>query len=807
MQSLRRDLGYGVRILLKHPGVSLVAVLTLAVGIGLNGAFFSIINAILLKPISLPESDRTVAIWESIPSRGVEQNEVAVANFLDWRSQTKSFDEMALYTWWSANLTGIEPPERVRGFRSTANLFSTLGLKPALGRAFTREEELPGKDSVVILSHGLWKRRFGNDPGIIGKIVTLNGLNRTVVGVMSKEQDFPRGGEVIAPLAMTPQLMANRTSHGYLSVGRLKNGVSVEAAQADLGLIAQRLATQFPDSNTGRTIVVRTVLEDTVRSYKKLLPVFWGAAFFVLLIACANVANLLLARAAGRTKEIALRLALGATRWQIIKQLLTESVVLAFIGGALGILIAVWGVELLKSSLPDDAPLMMPGFDKLGVNWAVLGYMTLISVLTGILFGLAPGWQASRTELGEILNSASKAIGGSRRKHLRESLVVVEVALSLVLLIGAGLMMRSFLNVLRADPGFNPQGVVTMSLTLPSTKYKDTKSRAAFFQELSERVGRLPGMEAAGVVNYLPLGQSNSTSPILIEGQPEPVPGSENDGRYRVVSTDYFRAMQIGLLDGRNFTEHDTPDSTPVIIINEFLAKRFWPEGKPVGKRIRFTGPIGENPWMEVVGVVSNVRHEMNLPITPDYFLPLAQDPWSTMSLVARTSLDPSSQISMIRDEIKSIDPDQPVADVRTMVEVRNRSIMHYRFSSGILGIFGFFALLLAASGIYGVMNYAVSQRTQEIGVRMALGANGNDVLSLVMKQGIWMVGIGIVLGLIGAFVLTGAMTKVLYDVGATDWPTFLGVTFVLALVALLACFIPARRATKVDPMVSLRYE
>jgi putative ABC transport system permease protein len=682
-----------------------------------------------------------------------------------------------------------------------------IGLKPALGRAFTPDEEQPGRDNVVILSHGLWQRRFGSDPAIIGKTVTLNGVNRIVVGVMAREQDFPRGGEVIAPLAMTTELVSNRTSHGYLSVGRLKNGVTVEEAQSDLALIAQHLATQYPNSNTGRTIVVRTVLEDTVKNYKRLLPVFWGAAFFVLLIACANVANLLLARATGRSKEISLRLALGATRWQVIKQLLTESVVLALIGGALGILIALWGVELLKSTLPDDAPLMMPGFDKLGVNWTVLGYMTLISVLTGIVFGLAPGWQASRTELGEILNSAAKAIGGNRRNRLRGSLVVVEVALSLVLLIGAGLMMRSFLNVLKADPGFSPQGVVTMSLTLPSTKYKDTRSRAAFFQELSERVGRLPGMEAAGVVNYLPLGQSNSSSPILIEGQPEPAPGSENNGRYRVVSPDYFRAMQIGLLEGRYFTERDAPNSTPVIIVNEFLAKRFWPGGKAVGKRIRFAGPISENPWMEVVGVVSNVRHEMNLPITADYFLPLEQDPWSTMSLVARTRLDPSSQIPLIRGEIKSIDADQPVADVRTMLEVRDRSIMHYRFSSGVLGIFGFFALLLAASGIYGVMNYTVSQRTQEIGVRMALGASGSDVLRLVLRQGIGMIGVGVGLGLIGAFVLTGAMTKVLYDVGATDWPTFLGVTFVLVIVALLACFIPARRATKVDPMVSLRCE
>ncbi len=807
MQTLLQDLRYGIRVLFKQPGFAIVAILALALGIGLNGAFFSMIDAILLKPINLPDPDRTVAIWESIPSRGVEQNEVAPANFIDWKWQSSSFEEMALYTWWSANLTGVDPPERVRGFRATANLLAALGVKPALGRSFSIEEEQPGMDNVVILNHGLWQRRFGGDPEIVGKSVTLNGVNRTVVGVLRKEQDFPRGGEVIAPLAFTAQLAANRNSHGYLSVARLKQGATVAQAQADLEVIASRLSAQYPESNTGRTVVVRTVLEDTVRNYKRLMPVFWGAAFFVLLIACANVANLLLARAAGRGKEVSLRLALGATRWRIVRQLLTESVVLASLGGLLGVLGAFWGVELLKASLPDDAPMMMPGFDHLGVNWRVLGYMTVISLLTGVLFGLAPGLQSSKPDLNESLNGASKAIGGARRNRLRGSLVVAEVALSLVLLIGAGLMMKSFLNVLRADPGFNPEGVVTMSLTLPATKYREPKQREAFFRELVERVERVPGVESVGIVNYLPLGQSNSSSPILIEGQSEPPPGEEHVGRYRVASPEYFQSMKIELLEGRFFTEQDRADAPPVVMINDFLARRFWPNGDAIGKRLRLAGPIARNPWMEVVGVVGNVRHEMNLPITPDYFLPYAQDPWSTMSLVARTRLEPGSQIALIRKEVQGLDPDQPVAEARTMIEVRDRSIMHYRFSSGILGLFGFFALLLAASGIYGVMSYFVSQRTQEIGVRMALGARQYDVLELVIRQGMLMVAGGICVGLIGAFALTRAMTKVLYEVNATDWQTFVFVTLLLSGVAFLACLIPARRATRVDPMVALRYE
>ncbi|MEP7271185.1 MAG: ABC transporter permease [Acidobacteriota bacterium] len=807
MQTLFQDLKYGARGLLKQPAFALVAILALALGIGLNGAFFSMIDAILIKPINLPDADRTVVIWEAIPSRGVEQNEVAPANYLDWKAQSKSFDEVALYTWWSTNLTGVEPPERVRGFRATPNLFVALGIQPALGRGFNADEDQPGKDNVVMLSHGLWQRRFAGDLQIVGKSVRLNGISRTVVGVLPKEQNFPRGGEVFVPLVSNPQLAANRNSHGYLSVARLKQGITVEQAQADVAAIAGRLAAQFPESNTGRTVVVRTVLEDTVRNYKRLMPVFWGAAFFVLLIACANVANLLLARSAGRGREISLRLALGATRWRIVRQLLTESVVLALLGGVLGVLGAFWGVELLKASLPDDAAMMMPGFDRLGVNWRVLGYMAGISVLTGILFGLAPGLQSSKPDLSETLNGAGKSIGGSRRNRLRGYLVVAEVALSLVLLIGAGLMMRSFLNVLKADPGFNPEGVVTMSLTLPVTKYGVLAQREAFFRELIERVERVPGMDTVGVVNYLPLGQSNSSDDILIEGQPEPPPGEENSARYRVASSEYFRAMKIGLLEGRFFTDRDRADAPPVVIINDFLARRFWPNGDAVGKRFRLSGPIDRNPWMEVVGVVGNVRHEMNLPITPDFFRPYGQDPWSTMSLVARTRLEPGSQITLIRREVQGLDPDQPVAEVRTMVEVRDRSIMHYRLSSGIIGLFGFFALLLAASGIYGVMSYFVSQRTQEIGVRMALGAQRHNVLQLVIRQGMLMVAGGIGVGLIGAFALTRGLTKVLYEVNATDWQTYVFVTLVLGGVGFLACFIPARRATRVDPMVALRYE
>ncbi|HZS05564.1 MAG TPA: ABC transporter permease [Blastocatellia bacterium] len=808
MHTLLQDLRYGFRTLLGKPGFAAVAVLALALGIGANTAVFSIINAILLKPIALPDLDRIVVLWEKLPSQGVERNEASVANYLDWRAQQSSFEQLAIYTWWGANLTGVEPPERVRGFRVSANLFEAIGVKPALGRGFLPDEDQPGKDSVAILSYGLWQRRFGGDPNLIGRSVTLNSVARTVVGVLPKDLNFPRGGEVLVPLAITPELARSRNSHGYLTVARLKPGVTVAQAQSDLDAIARRLEQQYPDTNTGRGVLVTPILTDTVRSYKKATLVMMGAVGFVLLIACANVANLMLARAAGRTREIAVRLALGASRWRIIRQLLTESVILAFAGGALGILLALWGVEGLKAAMPDDAQLMMPGFNQLGINPRVLVFTVVVSLLTGVLFGLAPAWQASRPDLNETLKEGGgRSSAGAGRHRLRSLLVVSEVALSLVLLVGAGLLVKSFMLILKANPGFNPDNVLTMGLTLPAAKYKEDAQRRDFYQELVRRVGALPEVEAAGAVSHLPLGGSNSSSSFIIEGVPEPPPGQEFGGRYRVCTPDYFRTMGIAVIKGRSFTGADRADSPPVIIVNETLAKKFWPNGDAVGKRMRFTGPPDRNPWMEVVGVVADVRHEMDLAVTTDYYLPHAQDVWATMFLVVRTGTEPMALASAIRHEVQAIDRDQPVWEVNTMAQVRDRSIMHYRFSGVILGIFGVFALVLAATGIYGVMSYSVSQRTHEIGVRRALGAQSHDVMKLVVGHGLRLTLVGVATGLAGASLLTRAMATMLFGVSPTDWLTFTSIALLLTIVAMLACFIPARRAMKVDPMVALRYE
>jgi putative ABC transport system permease protein len=806
MDALLNDIRYAIRNLIKRPGFTLIAVITLALGIGANSAIFSAINALLLRPLPFPELDRVVAIWDEMPSRGIIHNEVAMANYLDWRAQNQSFEQLALYRWWSANLTGIDPPERIQGFLVTANFIDVIGLKPIMGRNFTEEENQPGKDAVAIITHSLWQRRFGGDPNIINKTITTNSVTRTVIGVMPERFNFPKGAEVYAPIALTPELMRSRGSHGYYVIGRLKPGVSIESAQADTDNMAARLEQQYPETNTGWGATVYPIVADTVRLYDTALWVMMGAVGFVLLIACANVANLMLARASGRRREIALRAALGASRWRIIRQLLTESIIVALIGGALGVLVAFWGIDALRVSNPGDAARFAPGWYQLGLNLPVLAFTLGLSFLSGLVFGLAPAWQVSKPNLNDALKEGLRQASGSSHL-LRSSLVVFEVALSLVLLVGAGLLARSFLSLLKTDPGFNPDNVLTMNLVLPGAKYREEPQRAAFYNDLVQRVKAVPGVESAAVVNYLPLGGANSSDDYLVEGAAEPPPGYEYDGRYRVATPDYFRTMRIPIIRGRGFTEQDKAGAPPVVIVNETLARKHWPDEAAIGKRIRFYGPLERAPWMEIVGVVADVKHELNLPVIPEYYLPHAQDAWGSMVLLAKTNVEPSSLAASIRQQVWAIDKDQPVFDVRTMQEVRSMSVTMYSFSSVMLGIFAGVALLLASIGIYGVMAFAVTQRTQEIGIRMALGARGSDVLKLVVKHGMKLALLGIVIGLAGSWALTRFMEKLLVGVPATDLLTFSVVSACLFVAALLACYLPARRATKVDPLVALRYE
>jgi predicted permease len=800
------DIRYALRNLLRRPTFTLIAVVTLALGIGANTAIFSAINALLLKPLPFPELDRVVAVWDKLPSRGVMHNEVTVANYLDWQSQTQSFDQLALYRWWSANLTGIDPPERIQGFLVTANFLDVTGIKPIMGRNFSPEENQPGKDQVAIITHSLWQRRFGGDPNILNKTITVNSVVRTVVGVMPERFNYPKGAEVYAPIQMTPELMKSRGSHGYYVIGRLKSGSSIQSAQAEIDNIMARLEQQFPETNKGWGSTVFPIVADTVRMYDTALWVMMAAVGFVLLIACANVANLMLARASGRQREIAVRAALGASRWRIVRQLLTESVIVALIGGGLGILIGFWGIDALRAGNPGDAAKYAAGWYQLGINPTVLLFTLGLSVVSGLVFGLAPALQVSKPNLNNSLKEGTR--GTSSASHrLRSSLVVFEVALSLVLLVGAGLLFRSFLSLLKTDPGFNPENVLTMNLVLPRAKYKDEPAVAAFYNDLVQRVKAQPGVESAAFVNYLPLGGANSSDSYLVEGEPEPAPGQEHDGRYRVATPDYFRTMDISIVRGRAFTEQDKAGAPPVVIVNETLARQHWPGQDPLGKRLRFYGPLERAPWMQVVGVIKDVKHELNIPVEPEYYLPHAQDSWNAMVLVARTTVDPASLSAALRQQVWAIDKDQPVFDVKTMQEVRSTSVALYSFSSVMLAIFAGVALVLAAVGIYGVMAFAVTQRTQEIGIRMALGARSADVLKLVVTHGMKLALLGMAIGLAGSWALTRFIGKLLVGVQPTDLLTFSLVSVCLLVAAFVACYLPARRATKVDPLIALRYE
>ena len=806
MDAFLNDIRYAMRNLIKRPAFTIIATITLALGIGANSAIFSAVYSLLFKPLPFPEVDRVITIWDKQPSQGYTHNEVAMANYLDWRAQNHSFDQLALYRWWNVNLTGNDTPERIQGFLITANYTDVTGIKPMIGRAFTAEENQPGKGDVAIIANSLWQRRFGADPNVVGKTITVNGVPLTIVGVMPNSLSYPVPGEIYAPLTIAPELASNRQSHEFYVVGRLKPGVTVKSAQADIDNITARLQQQYPETNTGLGATVFPIVADTVRKYDTGIWVAMGAVAFVLLIACANVANLMLARATGRHREIALRAALGATRWRIVRQLLTESVIVALLGGVLGLLIAVWGVEALRAANPGDAAKFAPGWNQLGINFPVLAFTIGLSVLSGLVFGLAPALQISKPNLNESLKEGSRQSSG-RSHGLRSSLVVFEVALSLVLLVCAGLFFRSFLTLFKTDPGFNPDHVLTMNLMLPHAKYNEQAKGAAFYKELVQRVKATPGVESAAAVNFLPLGGSNASDAYLVEGAPKPPPGQENDGRYRVCTPDYFKTMRIPIVKGRAFTEQDKAGATPVVIVNETLARKHWPGEDAIGKRIRFDYPLDKAPWMEIVGISKDVRHELTLEVTPELYLPHAQDSWNSMVLVARTSVDPASLAGAIRRHVWAIDKDQPVFDVRTMEEVRAISVGLQAFTSTMTAVFAAVALLLASIGIYGVMAFVVTQRTQEIGIRMALGARSVDVLRLVLSNGMKLALIGLLIGLAVAWGVTRFFAKLLFGVQPTDLLTFGVVSACLLAAAFLACYVPARRATKVDPLEALRYE
>jgi putative ABC transport system permease protein len=804
MENLFQDLRYGVRTLFKKPGFALIAVITLALGIGATTAIFSVVNGVLLRPLPFKDPDRLLMIRETKLPQFPEFS-VSPGNFLDWKQQNTVFERLVAFRGAAFNLIGTGDPERLRGMSVTDGFFATLGAAPQMGRDFLPEEDQPGHSNVVILSHGLWQRRFGGDLKILNQTITLDGQSYTVIGVMPATFHIEgRDSDLWTPMAFTAQQAQNHGGHSLAAIGQLKPGVTLDQARTEMSAIAGRLAAQYPDVNTGWDVKLMPLMEFTVRSIKPALLVLLCAVVFVLLIACANVANLLLARAADRQKEIAIRTALGAGRWRLIRQLLTESLVLALAGGAVGLVLAKWGMDLLLALAPQN----LPRLSSISLDGRALAFTALVSLLTGVLFGLVPAVQASRPNLNETMKDAGRGSSeGGRRQLIRSALVVLEVASALVLLVGAGLLIKSFWKLQQVDPGFNPNHALSLSVALPRNKYQQENQQVAFFRQLLEKVSALPGVQAAGASNVLPLNDDFVLA-FEIQDQPPLPPGAGQSTNFYSVSADYFKAMGIRLLQGRLFTEHDATDSPHVALINETMAKKIFPDDNPIGKRITFGRRDNKPDWYEIVGVVSDVKHYgLDQATTMQTYEPYTQQTFSAMTLVVRTAGDPTDLTAAIHDQVLSLDKEQPISNIKTLDQFISTSIAQQQFSMLLLSVFATVALLLAAVGIYGVLSYAVTQRTHEIGIRMALGAGQPDVLKLIVGHGLLLTLIGVALGLGAAFALTRLMSALLFNVSATDPLTFTFLALSLLAIALLACFVPARRATKVDPMIALRYE
>ena len=812
------ELRLAFRSLIKTPGFTAVAIITIALAIGANTAVFSLVNALLIRPLPYKAPQNLVLIWEKFTNQGLERIPVSAPEFLDYEKNLQSYERIAAFDYVDLNLTAGDLPERVQGAVVAPSLFPLLGIEPIAGRVFSESERGEGNDNVVMISARLWQRRFNSDPSFVGKQLSLNGRSFTVVGIMPAKFEFPlplfnmQGGtfaqrvDIWKPIAFTKNELESRGSRSYGIIGRLKPGVSIAQAQAEISALHATWIRDIPDNYEGATGFGGTIYplhEQVVGGMRTTLAILLGAVALVLLIACANLTTMLLARAGAREREFAIRVALGASRLQLLRQMLTESVLLAILGGFAGTLLAIWSLDFLKSI----GSKTVPRIGEASLDMTVLLVTLGVSIATGVLFGLIPALASGKPELTEALKEGGRgSTSGVRRNRIRNALVISEVALALVLLVSAGLLIKSFVRIQNVNPGFNPRGIVTMELSLPVAKYARGKPVIDFYAEVERRIKALPGVQHVALTSILPLSGTNSDSSFHIEGRNEKQTGIHPDEEIRVVTSDYFRVLETPLIKGRFFSEADTADAPGVLIINQAMAKKYWPGEEALGKRINFNdSDPAKIKWLTVAGVVADIHHRgLDAEAKPEYYIPHPQLAYRGLILAVRSRLDPGALVRSIRNEVRAMDPEQPVANVRTIEEVTSDSIAPRRLSVLLIGVFSVVALVLAAVGIYGVMSFLVVQRTHEIGVRMALGAQRIDVLRLVLGRAARLVLVGTAVGLLLGLFSSRALRSMLYNVGAFDLMTFIGVTVALALVSLLASYIPARRATQADPMIAL---
>lgn len=807
MDSLIKDIRFGIRALAKHPAFTAIAVITLALGIGASTSIFTVVNAALLRGLPYKSPERLYHLFESTPQKEFARREFSYPDYLDYQ-QNQVCEGIAAYTGGGAILTGRGEPERVAAPAASANFFTVLGVEPLIGRTFQPGDDKPGAARVAVLTYGAWQRLFGGDAGIVGKPLTINGQIYSVAGVLPASFQFAfRPADLWLPYQPSEAQLTRRFLHGTNLIGRLKPGVSAAQAQSELSLIAGRIEKENNQSHAGTGMVLVPLQEQVVGQVKPILLILLGAVGFVLLIACANVASLLLTRSLTRQKEVAIRAALGATRARVIRQLLTESLLLSLLGGVVGLLIAYWGVGALASALPDNQLNALPFLKTLRIDTRILAFSVGLSFLTGVVFGLAPALQSSRLDLNEVLKEGGRNTAGGAGHRLRNAMVITEIALAVVLLVGAGLMMKSLLRLLQANVGFKTDNLLTMTVIAPAGKYTDANRQLSFNEQLTQRIQSLPGVKGAGTVNILPINPGNTTR-FNVEGDPVPPPGQEIEANIRNVNDSYFQALGISLLAGRMFDERDKADAPGVAIIGKSLADRVFAGRDPIGRRINYTGSQGQPDL--IVGVVPDVKITgLDEAIKPVIYYPFRQSSSISASLIVRTNSDPTALAASVRSEIRNLEPEVAIFNVRTMDEMISSSPASFmrRFPALLISIFAGIALLLASIGIYGVVSYSVSQQTHHIGVRMALGARPADILKMVLSQGLVLALVGVGVGVIAALGLTRLLGSLLYEVQANDPGTFAIVAGSLFVVALLACYFPARRATKVDPLVALRYE